>query len=124
MFFDRLQVAALVDALGLDGTTPAKRPLLAGLSQSAQAGLGIGHQHTQHAVQIAIVEGISGALQVVVVREELLSPGDVSSRPFQFDGVRAQIDSDIQAVFQHVQVLVARAEQGFYVRADLNIFLH
>jgi len=38
--------------------------------------------------------------------------------------VGSQIDVDIQAVFQHMQIFVARAKQGLDVRAEFNAFLH
>ncbi len=63
-------------------------------------------------------------MQMVVVGEQLLGARHVAGRAFQVDAVGAQIDVDVQAVFEHVQVFIAGAEQGFEVRADLNTFLH
>ncbi len=79
VFLDGFQIAALVQALGLDGAAP-ERALPSGFGQSAQRGLGIGHQHAQHAVQVAVVEDVAGAVQVIVVGEDLLGAGSRRGR--------------------------------------------
>ena len=123
MAFDGFQIAALVHALRLHRAA-SKRTLPSGFGQSSQRGFGIGDQHAQHAVQVAVVEGVAGALQLVVVGEDLLGAGYVARGSFEFNGVGSQVDVDVQAVFQHVQVFVAGAEQGLDVGADFNTLLH
>src|SRR5207245_1162361 len=103
---------------------PCQRALAASFRQAAQRGLGIGHQHAQHAVHIAVVEGETGALQLIVFSEDLLGPGHIARRPFEFNGIGAQIDGNVQTAFQHVQIFIPGAEQGLYVGTDLNTFLH
>ena len=61
---------------------------------------------------------------MVVVGKNLLSPGNVARRPFQVDGIRSQVNIDIQAVFQQAHILVARAEQSLDVGTDFNALLH
>jgi hypothetical protein len=64
------------------------------------------------------------AMQMLVVGEELFGAGHVAGRAFQFNAVGAQIDVDVQAVFEHVKIFIARAEEGFDVRGECNIFFH
>ncbi len=123
MLLDGFEIAALVDTLRLHRAAP-QRSLSACLGQTPQRGFGIRHQHAQHAVQVAVVEGVSGALQEIVIGENLLGPGYVARCPLQFDGVGPQIDVDVQPIFQHVQIFVSRAEQGLNVVADINTLLH
>ena len=61
---------------------------------------------------------------MVVVGEDLLGARHVARRAFQFNAIRSQVDRDVQAVFEHVQILVARAKQGLDVRADFDALLH
>ena len=61
---------------------------------------------------------------MLVIGEELFGAGHVAGRAFQFNAVGAQIDVDVQAVFEHVEIFVASAEQGFDVRAEFNILFH
>ncbi len=123
MILDGFEIAPLVDALGLHRAAP-ERALAPSFRQAAQRSFGVGQQDAQHAAQIAVVEGVSGALQMVVVGKDLLGPGDVAGRAFQIDGIRSQVNIDVQAVFQQAQILVARAEQSLDVGTDFNALLH
>ncbi len=120
---DGFEIAALVAALGLDGAA-AERTLAPGIGQAAQGRVGIGSQHAQHAVQVAVVEGVAGALQALVVGENLLGASHVVGRAFEFDGVRPQIDGDVEPVFQQAHILVPRAEQRLDVGTNPDAFLH
>ena len=55
----------------------------------------------------------SGALQFVVIGKNLFGAGYVAGSAFQFEGVGTEVNIDVQAVFQHVQVLIPGAEQAF-----------
>src|SRR2546426_285676 len=68
-------------------------------SANPQSRFGIGHQHTQHAVQVAVIEGESGALQLIVIGEDLLGASHISRCALEFDGIGFQIDGDLQTVF-------------------------
>src|SRR5580693_6100160 len=59
-----------------------------------------------------------------VIGEDLLGAFDSTGGPVKFDGIRAQVDGDVQAVFEDVQVLVPGAEQGLNMRSDFDTFLH
>ena len=123
MALDRFQIAALIRTLGLD-CLPAKRTLASGFGQSTQGDVRVADQHAQHAVQVAVLKLEAGPMQVVVVGEQLLGAGHVARRAFQVDVIGTQVDVDVQAVFEHVQVFIASAEQGHEVRTDFNAFLH
>ena len=123
MVFDGFNVTALVDALGLH-RAPAKRTLPSGFGQTAQARLRIGCQQAQHAVQIAIIERESGPLQVVVVSENLLRSGHIAGCALELYRVRAQVNGDVQAVFEQAEIFVSCAEQGFDVGDYINTFFH
>ncbi len=59
---------------------------------------------------VAIVESVSGALQLVVIGKYLLGTGYVAGRPFEFDCVGAEVNVKVQAVFEHMQILIPRAK--------------
>ena len=101
MLLNGFKVAPLVDALGLHRAT-TQRALPARFRQPTQRGLGISHQDAQHAVQISIVEGETGTLQMIVVGKNLFGPSHIARCSLQFDGIGAQVDGDVQTVFQHV----------------------
>jgi hypothetical protein len=65
---------------------------------------------------------VAGLAQMLVVGKKLFGAGHVAGRAFQFNAVGAQVDIDVQAVFQHVQILVARAKQGLDIRAESIFF--
>src|SRR5690348_10495187 len=64
------------------------------------------------------------ALQVIVIRKNLLGSRHIARCPFQIDSVGSKIDVDVQPVFEYMQVLVPGAEQRFNVRSNLDAFLH
>ena len=59
-----------------------------------------------------------------VVGEDLLGPRHVTRRAFYFDRIGSQIDADVQTVFQHAQIFISRAEQGFDIRTYFDTLLH
>ena len=59
-----------------------------------------------------------------VVGEQLFSAGYVARRAFQFNAVGAQVDVDVQAVFEHMEIFIAGAEQSLDVTCEFNIFFH
>ena len=108
---DGFEVAALVGTLGLDGAA-AEGPLASGFGKPAKGGIRIGDHDAQHAAQVAIDELVAGFSQMLVIGEQLFGAGHVARSAFEFNAVGAEIDVDVQAVFEHVEVFVARAEQG------------
>ncbi len=62
--------------------------------------------------------------KVVVVGKELFGAGHVARRALDFNVIGSQVDVDIQAVFEHVQIFVAGAEQGLDIGTDFNALLH
>src|SRR3954453_7313662 len=123
MALDRIEESGLIIAFWLDSSS-TERTLATGFDESTQGCFWIGNQHPQHAVQIAVIEGLPAALQLIIIGEDLLSASDVAWSSFNFDGLRAEVYVDVQAVFQHMQVFVAGAEQGFYVGANFKTLLH
>ena len=121
--FDRVQITPLVTALRLHGPA-SERTLPARLGQAAQRGVRIGGQYPHHAVQIAVVERESGTLQAFVIGENLFRAGHVARSAFQFNGIRSQIDFDVEVVFQEADIFVPRAKECFDVGADPDAFLH
>src|SRR5690348_11214598 len=61
---------------------------------------------------------------MVVIGEYLLGAIYVSRSTFNFYGVSFQVNGDVQAVFEHMQIFVSRTEQSFNLRADLDVLLH
>ena len=51
-----------------------------------------------------------------IIRKHLLGAGHVASGAFEFNPVRPQINVDVQAIFEHMQVFVPRAKQCLDVR--------
>src|SRR5215469_13479049 len=62
--------------------------------------------------------------QMLIIGKNLLSARNVSVATFDFDGVGAHGDRDVEAVFEQSQVFVAGSKQGFDVGADLDLGLH
>src|SRR6185369_2736591 len=77
-----------------------------------------------HAVQITVIEGETRPLKLLIVGKYLLGACHIFSFAFQVNGVGTQVDGDVQAVFQDMQVFIPGAEQGLDIRADLDTFLH
>jgi len=123
VLLDGFEIAALIGAFRLNGAA-SKRTLAAGFGQAAQGGVRIAYNHAQHAAQVAVHELVAGAAQVLVVGEQLFGASHVAGRAFQFNVARAQIDIDVQAVFEHVEIFIARAEQGLDVGSEINTFFH
>ena len=123
MLLNRIQIAALVDALGLH-LALAERALAAGFGEPAQTGAGIGGHHAQQGAEIAVVELVAGALQVVEVGKHLFGARDVARRAFNLDRIGLQVDGYAESILHQVQVFIAGAKQGFDLGADVNIFLH
>ena len=123
MALDCIEISALVQALRLHRAAP-EGTLASRFDQSSKCRFGIRNQHPQHAVQIAIVEDLTAALQLIVIGKNLFGASYVARGSFNFDGVRAEVYIDVQAIFQHMQVFVTGAEQGLDVRADFNTLLH
>ena len=120
VLLDGFQVAPLVDALGLH-TALAKRALLAGFGQTAQGGRGVGRQHPDHVAEVAVHKAETVAVKMLIVGKHLFGAVDIAGRSVDLDGVCAQVDGDVQAVFEQAQVFVAGAKQGFDIRADFDV---
>ena len=123
MLLDGFQIAPLVDALGLHRAL-AKRALLAGLGQTAQGGSGVGGQDANHGAEVAVNEVMAVAQQVLVIGKNLLGAANVDGSTDDFDGFGAQVDGDVQTIFQQAQVFVSGAKQGCDIRAYFNVLLH
>ncbi len=80
--------------------------------------------NAQHAVEIAVVKAESRALQAFVIGKHLLGARHVARRALQFNGVRPQVNGDVQTIFQHAHILVARAKQSLDVGTNPDAFLH
>ena len=123
VLLDSLKIAPLVDTFGLHRAA-SEGALATSIGQPAQRGIRVRGQHPQHAVQVAIVEAVAGALQALVIGKDLLGARHIASRTLQLDPVRPQIDGNVQPVFQHAQILIPRAEQRLDVRSSPNALLH
>ena len=123
MLLDGFEIAALIGAFRLY-RPPAKRPLASGLGESAESHVRVADHHAQHAAQIAVLKLVAGAAEMLVVGKELFGASNVAGRAFQFNAVGAQIDVDVQAVFEHMEIFIPRAEQGLDVGGEFNIFFH
>jgi hypothetical protein len=61
---------------------------------------------------------------LIVIGEDLLGAAYISRCALEFNGIGFQIDGDVQTVFQHMQILIARAEQGLNIRTYLDTLFH
>ena len=66
---------------------------------------------------------MSVALQVFEVGEDLFGARYLGRRAANFNGIRPQVDSDLEAGFHQMQVFVTGTKEGLDIRADLDIFL-
>ena len=123
MTLNGFDVSFLIQALRLNSAA-SEGALASSFRQTTQCSFWVRHQDAQHAVQIAVIKSVPGALQVAIVGKDLLGPGNIAHCPFQFDRVGSQVDGDVQTVFQHMQVFVPGTEQGFNVRSNLDALLH
>ena len=109
VLLDGLDVAALVDALGLHGAL-AEGTLLAGFGEPAQGRGRIGSQDADHRSEVAVDEGEAIAQQVLVIGKDLLGAAHIAGCSCDLDGIGLHGDGDVQAIFQQAQVFVAGAE--------------
>ena len=123
VLFDGFEIAALVAALGLHGAA-SKGTLAPGVGQTSQRRVRIRRQHAQHAVEVAVVEAIARLLQAFVVGEDLLGASHVAGRAFEFDGIRPQVDGDVEAVFEQAHIFVPRSKQRLDVGAYPDALFH
>src|SRR5208283_158450 len=103
MLLDRLDVATLVDTLGLYAAF-AERALLAGFGEPAQRGCRIGSQDADHGTKVPVDKGEAIAQQVLVVGENLLSASNIAGRSGNFNAIGPHGNGDFQTVFQQAQV--------------------
>ena len=121
--FDGLQISPLVQAFGLESALAAGT-LLAGFSQRAQRGAGVAGDDPQHGAEIAILKAESRAPQMRIICKYLLGARHFGGRAMDLNGIGFQIDGDVQAVFQQMQIFVVRAKQGFDIGAEFDVLLH
>ena len=62
-------------------------------------GAGIGGEDADHGAEVAVVECVAAALEVVEVGKDLLGPLDVAGGAFDLNAARAQVDVNVEAVF-------------------------
>jgi hypothetical protein len=48
--------------------------------------------------------------QAFVIDKDLLGARYIAGRAFQFNRIRAQVNGDVQAIFQHAHILIPRAK--------------
>ncbi len=107
VIFDGFEIAALVGTLRLDRSA-AKRALASGFGEPAERGIRVAHHHAQHAAQVTVLKLVARFPQVLVINEQLLGPSYVAGRALEFNAVRAEVDINVQAIFEHVEIFVAR----------------
>ncbi len=120
---DGFQVAALVDGFRRQDLL-AEVALLAALHQRAQGHFGIGGDHAQVAVQVAVVEDVAFAHQRVVVFQDAFGARDVVGFAFDFEVVVDQLGVDAQSGFDQPDVFIAGAEEAFDASADAHASFH
>ena len=97
MAFD---VLALVGGAGLNHALDAGGALLAGVDERFEGDGGVGDDEFQHAVEFAVVEVDAEFAEGVEVGEDLFDAGDVVGFAGNVDGVGAEIDRDVEFVFE------------------------
>ena len=66
-------------------------------------------------------KGTLSATDLDQIYDAHLSPVRLTER---IDTVGAQVDIDVQAIFKHMEIFIAGAEQGLDIRAEFNISFH
>ena len=108
---------------GLDHALDAGGALLAGVDEGAEGDGGIGDDQLEHAVELAVVEVDAGLAEGVEVGEDAGDAVDAaSSVTGDLDGVGAEIDGDVQAIFHEAKIFVAGSVQGLNAGGDFEGF--
>jgi hypothetical protein len=122
--FDGLDVLALVGRAGLDHTLDAGGTLLAGVDERFECDGGVGDDEFEHPVEFAVVEVDAGFSEGVEVEEDLFNTGDILGFAGYLDGVGAEIDRDVEFVFEEPEIFVVGPVEGLDARGDFQGFFY
>ena len=71
-------------------------------------------------MKFAVVQVVTCFAEGVKVREDLLDPPDLEGLSGDVNPIRAEVDGDVEAVFEQPEILIAGAVERFNARADRN----
>ena len=94
------------------------------LKRRAQSDFGIGGDHAQQAVQIAILENDAFADEREIILQNTFGTRYGFGLAFDFERVLAQPRADIQTGFEQTDIFIPRAEKAFNAAANLNCGFH
>ncbi len=117
-----LDVFALVGGARVDHTFDAGGALLARVDQLAQGACRVGDQELEQSVEFTVLQRDAGAAECIKVGEDLRGASDLEVLAGDVDGVRAEIDLYMEAVFKEPKILVTRAVEGFNTGSDVDCF--
>ena len=120
---DGFQITALRDRFRSENLL-AEAALLSAFEKAAQRHFGIGGNHAQQAVQIAILENDAFANEREIILQNTFGTRYGFGFALDFEGVLPQPGADIQTGFEQADVFVARAEEAFNAAANLNCGFH
>jgi hypothetical protein len=118
--FDGLDVLLLVGGAGLHGAFDAGGALLAGIVKLAQGAARVGDDQLQQGVEFAVLQRYAAFAEGVEVCENLRGAADGRFVAGNVNSVGADVDLDLHACFEQVQVFVTRAVQGFDSGCNCN----
>ena len=113
---------ALVGRARLDHALDACRALPAGFDERAEADSWISNNQLEHAIEFAVVESGAGFAEVVEVGEDLFDAGDAVGFAGDVDGIGAEIDRDVEFVFEEAEIFVVGSVERLNARRDFQGF--
>jgi hypothetical protein len=94
--------------------------LLSGVDQLPQSGSRVGDDELEQAVEFAILQGYAGSAEGVEVGEYLSGAGDLALFAGDVRGVGAEVDGDVETIFEQAEILVACAVKGLDAGSDFD----
>ena len=94
--------------------------LAARVDEGTQADGGVGHDHLEHGVKLAVMEVDAAFPEGVEVGKDTLDPCDASGIAGDMDSVGAEIDGDVQAIFEEAKVFVVGAVERLDTGSDFD----
>ena len=120
--FDGLDVLALVGAARLNHALDAGGSLLSGVDEGFEGDRGVCDEEFEQAVELSVMEIDTGFAQGFKVQEELRYAADGGRVAGDVYAVGAEIDIDVEAVFQETEVFVVGSVEGLNTGGDGDNF--
>ena len=120
--FDRLDVFSLVGRARLHHALDPGGALAACVDERFKGDRRVGDDQFEHAVEFAVVEIDAGLAKSVEVGEDLFDAGDAVGFAGDVDGIGAEIDRDVEFVFEEAEIFVVGSVERLNARRDFQGF--